>query len=428
MEHRSWNTFILSRCFLFCLCFLLTYRAFGQSVPGYSAEDVLDGIAASEKQLRTMESHLDFRWPDGTVWSLDWGHQGGKEYLWGKAEMPEGKFNGTPYPKRTLDVKWSFDGEKLYKIQHDSALPNYYSGTVQEYSETLMTPFLRPTTLLGYDAVIGPGSLSCDLRNAEKVAVKNQTETIDGHQCTVIEAIGAGGLDETKKRNLRVWIDPSRDFRPLKIEWYRNFDPNKPWKILNGVVDGIKLEQIDSIWFPVEGKRHIYLELKNRPPEGMSEAEFTRLPWEKRREIIVIPTATDEDRLQVSEFHKDTIRLNKGIDPKKFKPEFPQGCVVYDAFADTIYKVGSLMEESTATALKSVEGALSNNDSNKPEAFLGKRQTSRPNEEAIAETAVASTDNVSPRASFVIYLAPLLALVVVLGVWTVTRKRVSKCE
>jgi hypothetical protein len=52
---------------------------------------------------------------------------------------------------------------------------------------------------------------------------------------------------------------------------------------------------------------------------------------------IYKPNPVAQRRVRV---YKDTVRINKGIDPAKFTIEFPLGCEVWDDFRKVKYTIG----------------------------------------------------------------------------------------
>ena len=306
-----------------------------------TAQDLIEKIAASEKKIKTMEVHLDDPLTDGSMYSADWGYQDGKEYQWTVYEgygvnITTGKRVTT---KSTDRRKQAFDGEQLYILSHSSPQPDQYDGSIRKANSG--GGVISPDVFLGYRVIMGVPTLSEALRSAEKITVREKPETIDGHRCVVIEAIGARGAEPHTTRNLRVWIDPQRDFRPLRIERYRSVGGNNTWKIIETVIDGIDLKEFEGIWFPVGGRDNLYHELPPRPPGGMSEAVFRRLPYEKQLEIGIIETAPYENGARKPKFYEETLRINKGIDPTKFKLEFSKGCKVTDCCRGIVYTVGA---------------------------------------------------------------------------------------
>ncbi|MFC1676520.1 hypothetical protein ACFL3G_05595 [Planctomycetota bacterium] len=315
---------------------------FAQGSSNFSPEDLIEQISVSEKRVESIEAHFDFSFPiSGAIMSADWGFQRGKEYLWGKQSFPIQQKKGKTIPEYTRTFKYGFDGEKAYGVRTHTLKPGWYSGKVSEYVASDFRGILKPTTFLGHDVAPGPMLLSGYLLNAHKVAVKEKFEEIDGHLCTVIEAVGIELSGRNKKHDIRVWIDTQRDFRPLKIEHYESIGGNNRWKVLRAITDEIKLKNIDGIWFPITGRIINYHDKDLQLPDGMTEAEFLALPREKQREIVVVTTEPSKYGYRCPKIYEDTIRINKGIDPNRFKPEFPHGCLIDDDFTGMIYAIGS---------------------------------------------------------------------------------------
>jgi len=353
---------------LFCLIpALARAQVESQRTPKkYTAQELIAKIIASEKKIHDVELHFDdilVGRGNHVYRSLDWGYQGGKKYSAGKVfnlGVPE---RNIPAWKNT--ERKAFDGEKFCSMSDKT---NFRNGQVLKKGlvgavgpDRDIFGNLYPTRLLGYELVkkrpvsrttVTLGDL---LSTARKVSVKPELENIDGHLCTVVEAIGVKDVAEISSGSgvryedctweVRTWIDTGRDFRPLRIErYYGDKGPlsvggRNRWQVLSCRIEKIKLEKIDGVWFPVDGIATWFSTKTILPPDRMTEDEFRRLARKKQRSIgkFIQESRTGPRRMRV---YHDTVRINKGIDPGKFTIEFPQGCEVWDEFRIKKYTIG----------------------------------------------------------------------------------------
>ena len=77
---------------------------------------------------------------------------------------------------------------------------------------------LMPRVLLGYRLI---ESLSDQLKKAERCVFSE--DIVDGHNCILIEAYN-NPFEDNYSQNLKAWIDTKRDYRPLKIDVYHNYN------------------------------------------------------------------------------------------------------------------------------------------------------------------------------------------------------------
>jgi len=334
----------------------------------YSAKQLIAKIIASEKKIHDVELHYDdIIMKDSFILSsFDWGCEGDKEYLEGKIfSRANPEQNRPAYEKKR---RCAFDGEKCYLLNERVSWRNGQirkqglGGRIDSSKMDYITIWPKPTRFLGYGIVKSRPThrstmtLGELLRTARKVSVKPELENIDGHLCTVVEAIGvkdvakissgAGVRYEDCTWEVRAWIDTGRDFRPLRIEkYYGDKGPlsvggRNRWQVLSCRIEKIKLEKIDGVWFPVDGIATWFSTKTILPPDRMTEDEFRRLARKKQRSIgkFIQESRTGPKRMRV---YHDTVRINKGIDPKKFTVKFPQGCKMWDDNLETSYTIGT---------------------------------------------------------------------------------------
>jgi len=335
---KAKRTILIAMLILAGLVPVCSARTARRTAKRYSAKELIAKIIASERKIRDVELHYDYiilNQNNRVYTTFDWGYEQGKEYYAGKVfEHPPLEMNIPPFVD---NVKVAFDGDRIRRFQEKGALADYDRGRICPFKwDHFVYP--RPTALLGDDTSRGRRTFGEILRDAPKVLVREKPEVIDGRPCRVLEAFGI--VDRRSPYDVRVWIDTARDYRPLRIEKYRSIAGKNRWQVPTRVIEKIKLEKINGVWFPVEGETCGFFTKKVLPPVGMTEADIRRLPPGKWREVstfVMKPGDTGTVRVKVN---KDTVRINKGIDPGKFTIEFPQGCRVYDDFLQLAYVVG----------------------------------------------------------------------------------------
>ncbi len=332
-----------------------------------SAQELVKSILASERQLRDVQAQIACYIPkengNELFYKFTWGYAGGKEFYEG--EMISGKSallgrhgeHGTNYSEQVLDragvsvEKKAFDGQKAYMYRQDS-LGKVKTGLVGSLRPEEFSATMTPRSLLGYDAKdLSRESLGEALSKASTLSI-GESRTINGHMCVCVEAIGfetdpvSGAVYD-----VRVWVDPKRDFRPLRIEECDSIEGANRWKVPARTIEDIELAQIGGIWFPIKGTRSTYKVTEVLPPEGMSQEEFDKLPLKEVREKGRISVALLGGTQDVLMIDQATIRINQGIPDEAFRVVFPQGCVVWDEFIQMGYTVGAKLEPGDSIAM-----------------------------------------------------------------------------
>jgi hypothetical protein len=307
----------------------------------YSARELIAKIIESEKKIQSVELHFDSLKGNRVAKRLDWGYEGGKEYCVGTTfAAPEPTRN---IPAWNEKIKRAFNGKMLYSLEekvnfrNGQVIKKGWVGGIQPFDWSYFKLF-QPTYFLGYMLFPGRRTLGEILRDVPNVRVREKPEVIDGHPCLVIEAVG---IDDRQSINdLLIWIDTERDFRPLKFEKYKSIGQENRWKVIRHRMEKIKLEKIDGLWFPVDGTGTWFYTKEILPPKGMTDQQIRSLPREKLYALSTFIQAPFKGGPSRSRIYKDTIRINKGIDPNKFSIEFPPGCEVWDDFRKAKFIVG----------------------------------------------------------------------------------------
>jgi hypothetical protein len=407
-----------------------TQTALCQIDNNYTAGNLIDNVILSEKQINDMQAHVKWYEPErnNLLTVIEWGYEKGKEFIEGH------KWVGEDKDEPTTEVKYAFNGEVQRNFRQNTG-EKFSTGRIYAFTPDTFTVYMTPKALLGYSIKQHAQETFGEiLSKAEHIEVRKHTEQIDGHSCFILEAIGI--KDGDCLYDVRTWIDTQRDYRPLKIEKfyspdYKHADISERWRAIVKRLDNIKLKEIDGIWFPVQGDCHSFTS-DWLPPEGMTKEEFKKafshLPEEKQREkarYVIIPRVPKR-RIEV-----DTIKINKGIDPKKFTVNFPQGCRVWDEFRQIGYVVGGVVGLSEIDSLETEE--IKSTDLDKSAKSIIPDKTSRVNEQRLEpirekDSEIEEIDQrvdsrILGRISYVIYTIIILLVLTAVGIGYTMRKQ-----
>jgi hypothetical protein len=296
------------------ICSLLTSasaQAKSRPTPmNYTSRELIAKIIDSERKIHDVQAECVFfdietKWP---VMYFEWGYEGGKEFIAGIGFVRADDNCGYKVSEK---VKYSSGPKQHYYCFREDIQDGRREGQIKPLSvfdSDTFRVYMTPNSLLGFGVTCGVRQTFGEaLQKAQKVVVLKEPQELDGHQCLVLEATGIEDIERTL--DARAWLDPSRDFRPLKVEIFYGASTNRKYerfkKIFRKIYE-IKLTQISGIWFPIEGKRQ-----------------------------------THDDAPRRIKVDLESVRINRGIPPEKFVIRFPPGCEVRDDFRKTTYVVGA---------------------------------------------------------------------------------------
>ncbi len=193
----------------------------------------------------------DIRWQSSWLWR-------GNSMIWNRIS------NDSTYPNKV-----TFSHRKPYK----DLKVNYKS----ECWDRDLWGFYR------YD----PERVDAVLRNAKIISVRKRLMYVGGAKCYVIDAA-------TERGKYTVWIDPERGYNIVQALILRKpgdlriTDPLKVLRTRYHLSD-IRLEQVDDLWIPVEGKYEHKMVERNKKVLSYQKDHL------RRNEIKINPTFTDED-------------------------------------------------------------------------------------------------------------------------------------
>lgn len=311
------------------------------------ANDVVKQIEINENLLHDIQCVIRLYEPETNVVYNDdcqWGYEKGKEFVSGTcyAKTEDGKV--LPY-KSII----AFDGKVVRSCSRMSHSKRS-TGGIYGYDPFLFSVPIYPRTLLGHTFVQDGIYTLSELLSDKYVKNKEiKLEKLGDDECILLEANGFRAPDSYPIYDLRVWIDPKKNYRPLKIEQYESPDnensaaglKGEKWKYLERSIDKIELKQVDGIWFPVCGQSTIYTNQPDFILEGKITEEQIREQYPGMSDEEIIKNANfvtvpfhPAQRVEINE-----IKINKGIDPEKFTIVFPSGCMLWDDIAGIGYVV-----------------------------------------------------------------------------------------
>jgi hypothetical protein len=324
-----------------------------EKIKVWTARELVKRIIKSERKIKNWQVRAEYTHSNEYRIVYDQAYDQGRKYEQGTSFYPAGKANilnpppgAKPVynPAYSSEFKYVFDGTKSYELQDDIRFTTQGSnskivhkgkrGSIGPGDKSLTFHNWGPHELLGY--TFSDSFRRCKgktlgevlLRYIDKISIRKEPQNINGNLCTVIDVLGISSYapkGSCAADDWRFWIDTKRDFRPLKMTAYhlRNHDRASPQKKLTWKREITKLTKVDGIWFPIECK--------------------------------------DDDT--VVRIEKNSIRLNKEIDPANFAPiDYPNGCRLSNRFTDENYIVGKFSdpEYKPETPLEKLLKQLSN--------------------------------------------------------------------
>ena len=315
-------------------------------------QEIITNIKNNDNLIHDIENKtVVYQFIEGekqVFWDVNWGYDRGKEYFDGHFSINLGDEGVGGYKGRKLAYhKTTFDGSKQFNLVDLAYIEknppsNKVSGGITAYRpkdfKMRQTLFL----LMGRATQDSQDTLATMLEKADSVVVKDEMEIINGHKCYIVEAIG---IESNKRKyNHRFWLDPERGFLPLKRQKFSQHEYQGPWDALKQEIVDIKLEKIDGVWLPVEGKV-LYYDFVETLPDGMSEEEFINKYKGEPESVIakaVNHKTVPSESLTTKLVMISDVKINQGIPADKFRIIFPTGCIVWDEFLQLGYTVGEI--------------------------------------------------------------------------------------
>lgn len=301
---------------------LISRCSFAMAGEAPSVDQVIDDIARHEDVIDNISARIVVTVPEDDLTFLEgeWGYSGGREYLAGTERSIDREASRIT----SYHFRHAFDGNLMYAY---SSQNNRHNGRVGDLDHICFVA-RTPHTLIGYDLhSSGRRSVAEILRRAEGVSVRAATESVNGRRCFVIEAIGIEDI-EGLSVDARLWVDAERDYRPLRIEKYRNELDLPRWTSLWHRADNIELQEIDGVWIPVEGQSQ-YFHLETAPLPGLTREDYERMTPEEvaqKLDYVLKPYS-----MWLIRIDPESVSFGKEIPAEEFKIDWPEGTTIWDA-------------------------------------------------------------------------------------------------
>ncbi|MFH1616425.1 MAG: hypothetical protein ABIG61_15230 [Planctomycetota bacterium] len=127
----------------------------------------------------------------------------------------------------------------------------------------------------------GTEHFTSTMLSSSNLTLKSEMENVSGSPCYVVEAVGKYGY-------YKVWIDPGCNYNYRKAlirqeigDIHTDGQPlsNEGTKALKFVVDNVKLDNIDGVWFPVAGTAERYQVYKDKEYHYQYLASRSNIIW-----------------------------------------------------------------------------------------------------------------------------------------------------
>lgn len=401
------------------LCISLTAAIFRADAAVPSAEELLRRMAEREGALQNICGRLTVTTPEtGTALvEAEWGFSHGREYLKGTTYMDFGEAGKRHVPCRT---ELAFDGKRMC-ILRSEPFAKRHSGRVTCLRAEDFSGLGTLNRLMGYDLhPTGRLPLSESLKQAQSLRVLPEMQTVDGHTCHVVEAMGIRLSVEPDSAfcDARVWIDPERDDRMLKLDLYRVLaDPFPRWSYHLVTIDSIVLNRVEGVWVPIEGLDHPWhVDLLPKPgttPEalaGMTPDQYAAhvrcavRPLMPARLIRVAP---------------ETVEIGRDVPAERFAIDWPMGTIIWDDFVQTAYRVGGVGNADSVAAVPEVPQRRS-------EEAHGEDRVSTP-PSSVPITPVAHSADINERSVLLLLVGlGVIGALLLCAVWGVRRRRIAR--
>jgi len=306
----------------------VSWSLFVGSAFGVSIEEVIENISANDALISVAEADFKVTMKNGLpYWQGSWGREHSKGYLRGTAWVRWENGSRSSYKEI-----YAFDGERLRTFQPD---PNRLRGTVRKLGLELNSPF-TPQTLLGQSILAYERqTLSDVLKDSYKkdeLELTSADEVIDGRRCCLLTAIvpaaAIGHPEWTRPTTCKVWVDPERNYRPLRVEQYNDV----VGKRLAITLEAIVLQKVNDIWLPVSGLKKGYRDVPV-PLDGYTLEDLRSMSPDEAREHLRVETRPIEEPWGTKHMEVTEWRILDDIDEAKFTISFPPGSRIWDQFA-----------------------------------------------------------------------------------------------
>lgn len=157
---------------------------------------------------------------------------------------------------------------------------------------------------------------------------------VNGQSVILVDSFSAYPQRSQESRwRMRAWIDPSRGYLPLRIEWGVVDPSNKLISGLSHHLETLEIQQVANSFYPVRIK---YQEYTLDYPTQQKRSD--KLKPEERAKLAQLPIPVIEGRCKTWEVV--SIKANQPIEPETLALQFPEGTVYENKIDGQKYVTG----------------------------------------------------------------------------------------
>ncbi|WP_417387045.1 M56 family metallopeptidase [Gimesia sp.] len=157
-------------------------------------------------------------------------------------------------------------------------------------------------------------------KNPDQYQVVRRSQ-LNGHSVILVDSFSAYPQRSQESRwRMRAWIDPSRGYLPLRIEWGVVDPSNKLVSGLSHHLETLEIKQVAGSYYPVKIKYQEYT------PDWLTQQKRAeKMKPEERAKIPELPVPVIEGRCKTWEVL--SMKANQPIEPETLALQFPEGTI-----------------------------------------------------------------------------------------------------
>ncbi|QEG17934.1 M56 family metallopeptidase [Gimesia maris] len=298
---------------------------------------------AIQERLREKVVEQRYFWTDGSSFHQRWPY-------WSDSERQQNPKldQGPVWPPENLNQH--YDSIKLISWSKANQPPlRHWFGRNKERSSLQASignqlkeiPSLHTSAPLGlkayrWDEKLPTYSLDDSMsKDSDQYQIVGRSQ-MNGQSVILVDSFSAypQRSQETRWR-MRAWIDPSRGYLPLRIEWGVVDPSNKLISGLSHHLETLEIKQVANSYYPVKIK---YQEYTLDYPTQQKRSD--KLKPEERARLAQLPIPVIEGRCKTWEVV--SIKANQPIEPETLALQFPEGTVYENKIDGQKYVTGKI--------------------------------------------------------------------------------------
>ncbi|QDT92231.1 M56 family metallopeptidase [Gimesia algae] len=296
---------------------------------------------AIQERLREKIVEQRYFWTDGSSFHQRWPY-------WSDSERQQNPKldQGPVWPPENLNLH--YDSIKLISWSKANQPPlRHWFGRNKERSSLQASignqlkemPSLHTSAPLGlnayqWDEKLPTYSLDDSMsKNPDQYKIAGRSQ-VNGQSVILVDSFSAYPRRSKESRwRMRAWIDPSRGYLPLRIEWGVVDPSNKLISGLSHHLEILEIKQVANSYYPVKIK---YQEYTSDWLTQQKQAE--KMQPEERARLAQLPIPVIEGRYKTWEVV--SITANQSIEPETLALQFPEGTVYENKIDGQKYVTG----------------------------------------------------------------------------------------